>query len=170
MEKRIDLVLEEHGVLQYVRGKVPQLNKDDREGKANFRKGEVKAQRILFESLKDHLIPFVSELDTLKEVYDTLVNLYSINNVGQNISSRNQLCDTKMSKDEPVASYLMKIAHIRDQLQSIGEVVYEFELITTTINWPLELWDAFAIGICARKDTQVLKNYGPLVLRSNLGL
>lgn len=58
-KKRIDLVLEEHEVLKYVQGKVP---KPDDDVKAGFRKGEVKAQRILFESIKDHLIPFVSEL------------------------------------------------------------------------------------------------------------
>lgn len=41
----IDLVLEEHDFLQYVKGHISQP-KDD-EGKAKFRKGEVKDQRII---------------------------------------------------------------------------------------------------------------------------
>lgn len=107
-KKSIDLVLEEYLISQYVQGKVSKpCDDDDNDVKARFRKGEVKAQRIFFESLKDNLIPFILELATLKEVYDTLVNLFLINNIGQNISLRNQLNNAKMSIDEPVTSYFM---------------------------------------------------------------
>lgn len=43
---------------------------------------EIKAKRILVESIKYHLIPFVYELKTLKEMYDTLVGLYVVNYIG----------------------------------------------------------------------------------------
>lgn len=35
----------------------------------------------------------------------------------------------------------------------MGEIIYKNELITTTLNGLTNLWDSFAVGICARKDT-----------------
>jgi hypothetical protein len=53
---------------------------EDEEAKANFKKNEVKAKRILTDSIKDHLIPNVSELKTAKEMFDALTRLYESKN------------------------------------------------------------------------------------------
>jgi hypothetical protein len=42
------------------------------DAKAKFKKNEIKAKRILTDSIKDHLIPNVSELKTPKELFDAL--------------------------------------------------------------------------------------------------
>lgn len=122
-KKRLDFVLEEHNVLQYVKGQISQL--EDNDGKYKFIKGEAKAQIILFESLKDNLIPIVLELTTSKEVYDKLVNIYTINNTGQRISLWNKIPDVRMNKGESMVSFFMKITHIRDQLEGMCELVAE---------------------------------------------
>ena len=41
-------------------------------------KGEIRAQRILIESIKDSLIPYVSKLTNAKEIYNTLVELFFV--------------------------------------------------------------------------------------------
>ena len=38
-----------------------------------YKKGEVRAQRIIVESIKDHLVPFIADLKTCKAMYDKLV-------------------------------------------------------------------------------------------------
>jgi hypothetical protein len=42
---------------------------EDEEAKAKFKKNEVKAKRILADSIKDHLIANVSELKTPNEMF-----------------------------------------------------------------------------------------------------
>lgn len=95
-------------------------------------------------------------MTTSKEVYDKLANLYTIDNTGQKISLRNQLRDVRMDKGELVASFFMEVTEIRDQLQGMGELVIESEMVTTTINGLPDLWDGFVGVICARKDTPSL--------------
>jgi len=71
-------VLIENEVMDYGLGKVAELEKDKNQEWAKYTKGEFRAQRILIESIKDHLIPFVAYLSTSKAIYDKLVKLYSV--------------------------------------------------------------------------------------------
>ena len=57
---RIQLILEENELLDHVKKMLPEP--EDEEAKAKFRKNEVKAKRILRDSINDHQIPNVSEL------------------------------------------------------------------------------------------------------------
>ena len=56
------------------------------------------AQTILIESIKDPLIPYVSKLETSKEIYNKLVELFSISTTREVISLRQELYKMKISK------------------------------------------------------------------------
>ena len=45
-------------------------------GRTNFKKNQAKAKHIIFDSLKDNIMPVVAPLKTAKECFDTLTNLY----------------------------------------------------------------------------------------------
>ena len=77
-KKIIDLILKEQEVMKYVLGEITKLGKDKSQELAKYKKGEVRAQRIIVESIKDSLVPFVANLKTSKAMYDKLVNLYSV--------------------------------------------------------------------------------------------
>jgi len=51
-------------------------------------KGDLRAQRILIESINDSLIPYVSKLESSKEIYDKLVELFSVSTAEEVISLR----------------------------------------------------------------------------------
>lgn len=52
-----------------------------------------------------------------------------------------------------MTSYLLKVSQLRDQLQGLGEVVSNYELITRILNaLPLE-WSSFVTSIYSRIDT-----------------
>jgi hypothetical protein len=51
-------------------------------------------------TVKDHLIPYISNLDSSKQMYDALTNLFAVRNIGQVMSLKNELRDTKMTKDD----------------------------------------------------------------------
>ena len=78
----------------YINEKVP-VPKGD-EAKALHKKKLVMEKRIIFDSIKDHLIPQVSSLKTPKSMFDVLTKLFEGKNINQKMTLRNQL------KTEPV--------------------------------------------------------------------
>lgn len=69
--------------MEYILGEVVVLDKENIQDLAKNKKGEVRAQRIMVESNKDHIVPFVSNLNTSKAMYGKLIKLYSISTQGQ---------------------------------------------------------------------------------------
>jgi hypothetical protein len=63
-KNRVLLILEENDLLDHVNQVLREPKKED--AKEKFKKNEIKAKRILTDSIKDHLIPNVSELKTPK--------------------------------------------------------------------------------------------------------
>ena len=123
----------------------------DEEANAKFKRNEVKAKRILTNSIKDHLIPNVSELKTSKEMFDALTKLYESKYTSQKLTLRHQLRNVTMNKSETVSNYFMRILQIKYQLAAIGDSKDDVELATTTLNGFLSSWNPFVQGICGRK-------------------
>jgi hypothetical protein len=87
---------------------------------------------IIVDFVKDHLIPYTSHLDSSKKMYDALTNLFSAKNIGKVMTLKNELHDTKMSKDDTITSYFGRISQLRDQLQAIEEAIPEKEVVNIT--------------------------------------
>jgi len=64
------LILEENELLDHVKQVLSELEEED--AKEKHKKNEIKAKRILVDSIKDHLIPSLLELKTPKEMFDAL--------------------------------------------------------------------------------------------------
>ena len=62
------------------------------------------------DSIKDHLIPYISHIDSSKKMYNALTNLFSIRNIGQVMSLKNELCDMKMNDDDKITLYFVIIS------------------------------------------------------------
>jgi hypothetical protein len=117
-----------------------------------FKDSDINATSIIVDSIKDHLIPYISHLDSSKKMYDALTNLFSVRNIGQVMSLKNELCDMKMNDDGSRTSYFVRIAQLRDELQSIEEIISEKELVNIVLNGLPKTWDAFAASMNTRKD------------------
>ena len=104
-------------------------------------KKEVNANRVLLDSMKDHLIPHISEKKTTKDMYNALVGLYQSMNANPKLILRHKLRFVEMSKSDRVASYLMRITQICDQLVAIGEAVDDIELVNVALNSFPESWE-----------------------------
>jgi hypothetical protein len=109
-----------------------------------FKDNDINSMSIIVDSVKDHLIPYFSHLDSSKKMYDALTNLFSVRNIGQLISLENGLCDMKMNDDDNITSYLVRIYQLRDQLQDIEEIISEKELVNIVLNGIPKTWDAFS--------------------------
>jgi hypothetical protein len=112
---------------------------------------------IIVDSVKDHLIPYISHLDSSKNMYNALTNLFSVRNIGQVMSLKNELRDTKMTKDDTIASYFVSISQLRDQLQAIEEAIPEKEVVNIALNGLSRSRDAFAASMNTRKEFPTLE-------------
>ena len=78
----------EDEVMDYIEGSTVQPSKEDAPAHAKYMKGEIRAQRIPIESIKNSLIPYVSKLKSAKDIYEKLVELFYVSIIGETISLR----------------------------------------------------------------------------------
>jgi hypothetical protein len=157
---RIDLILSKNKVLDIVKGKIvkPEFKEGEEKEPQNvaamekFKDVDINAMSIIVDSIKDHLIPYISHLDSSKKMYDALTNLFSVRNIGQVMSLKNELRDMKMNNDDSITSYFVRISQLRDQLQAIEEITSEKELVNIVLNGFPKTWDAFAASMNTRKE------------------
>jgi hypothetical protein len=122
-----------------------------------FKENDINAMSIIVNFVKDHLIPYISNIDPSKKMYDALTNLFAVKNTGQVMSLKNELRDTKMTKDDTIASYFVRISQLRYQLQDIEEVILENEIVNIVLNGLSRSWDAFFASMNRRKKFPTLE-------------
>jgi len=62
-------------------------------------------------------------LEKPKEIYDKFVELFYVSTAREVTSLRTELYKMKVSKEEGITSYLMRVSQIRDQLQELWEIM-----------------------------------------------
>jgi hypothetical protein len=114
---RIDLILAKNKVLDIVKGKIVKLEFEEGKEKElqnvatmeKFKDVDINAMSIIVDSIKYHLIPYISHLNSSKKMYDALTNLFSVRDIGQVMSLKNELHDMKMNEDDNITSYFVRI-------------------------------------------------------------
>lgn len=75
-----------------------------------------------------------------------------VTTIGEVISLRTELYKMKVSKEEEITSYLMRVSQIRDQLQESGEIMSDKEMITVVFNALLAEWGNIVSSIYGKKE------------------
>ena len=86
------------------------------------------------DSVRDRLVPQISEKTTARRMFKTLKKLFEHSSINVTLTLRNQLSNMKMTNSEDIASYLMRITELRDELKSSGDNLEEKDLVMTTLN------------------------------------
>ena len=105
---RISVVLEENELGSYINEEVPVPERD--EAKALHKKKLLMKNRIIADSIKDHLIPQVSSLKTPKAMFDSLTKLFKGKNINKKMTLRNQLKNVKIQNAETIQSYFTRVS------------------------------------------------------------
>eukprot|EP00253_Pinus_taeda_P015802 PITA_15802 len=151
----LDLTLEEQEVLDHVRGGIAEPPSNAFVAARNkWTKGEVKAKKIIQDSIDKHLVAYISDLDTSKEIYDRLVNLFKFNDANQVLLLRNKLKEIKKGKAESMQAYFLRITWIKNDLLSIGEIIIDREMALSTLGALPSEWYVF-------RTTLLNNNAGP---------
>ena len=104
--RRIDIVLKVNEVIGHVHGKVSKPSEE--QALSEYMERDLKAQKVLKESIKDPLVSYVAELVTSKEIYGNLIELFSKSTIEKIISLRFDLYKLKLSKDEGISMKISK--------------------------------------------------------------
>lgn len=72
-------------------------------------------KQVIFHSVKDHLIPHISEKTTCKDMFDALVTLYQSENIHQKMLLWNKLRSTEVSKTNIVTTFSMKVIELHEK-------------------------------------------------------
>ena len=97
---RISLVLEENDLDTYISGEVL-VPKGD-EAKSLHKNKLVKAKNIIYDSIKDHLIPHVSSLKTPKYMFGSFTKIFEGKNINLKKTLRNHLKNVKIQNVETI--------------------------------------------------------------------
>ena len=109
---RIMLIMREHDLDKYVKEEV--LTPEEEEAKSKHNKDVVRAMRIIANSIKDHLIPQVSSLDSPKDMFDALTRMFEGRNINRKMTLRQQLKNAKMLEQESMHSYFSRVSQIKE--------------------------------------------------------
>jgi hypothetical protein len=102
---------------------------DDVADKEKHQKDTIRAKRIITDSIKDHLITYVSSNKTLKEIFDALNRLYEGKNINWKMNLRTRLKNTRMQRGESIQEYFSRISEFKEQLEDTRDTIDEDKLI-----------------------------------------
>ena len=94
-------------------------------------------------------MPYVSKLETAKEIYEKLVELFFVSTAREAISLRQELYKMKLSREEGITSYFMRISEIRDQLHELAK---DSEMTIVVLNDLPEEWGNFTSNLYGKKE------------------
>jgi hypothetical protein len=109
---RIGLILEENDLAKFIKENVSEPEED--EAKEKYKKDMIRVERIIVDSIKDHLIPQVSSKNTPKDMFDALTRMYEGKNINRKMNMRTQLKNTKMQKGETIQDYFSRFLNSRN--------------------------------------------------------
>ena len=104
---RITIVLKEFRFCSFINSFMTKPT--DKDELVEFEALEARAQRIILDGVKDHLIPHLAEKKTAKDMWDTLTKLFEAKNEIRKMALKDKLHSIKMKSDEGVASYLTHV-------------------------------------------------------------
>ena len=124
------------------------------------------AKRIIANSIKDNLIPQVSSRETPKEVFDSLSGLFEGRNINRKMTLRNQLKSVRAQKSKTMQYYFTRVAQIKDQLESIDDMVEEVDIVMKNLNGLPRYWGSlYPRNLLKKKTNQIREVMGRMCPR-----
>ena len=117
-------------------------------GRLAYKRKQGKARRVIYDFVKEELMPNITSLKTAKECYDTLVNLYEKKAPSQKRVLKKRPQTLKLNKDESIGSFFTKIKQVRDQLLDVGVTVDDDDLVQTVVEGLPGSWETFMASVC----------------------
>jgi hypothetical protein len=116
--------------------------------------------------VKDHLIPHLVEKPTAQVMWDTLKNLFEARNENRKMALKDKLHEVRMTKEENVATYLTRLAQLKDELAVVGKVNFDSEMVRITLKGFTKEWEVFVKCVVGREKLPTEVDYRMALPRS----
>jgi hypothetical protein len=147
---RIMNILEENDLEEFISREIEEPTTNT--ARATYKRKQTKDKRIIFDSIKDNMMPIIGHLRTAKDCFDALANFYEKKAPTQKRILKKQLRTLKMGKDDTVATFFSKIAQTKDQLIAIRVPVDDDDLVLTAFDGLLDAWGVFLAFVNGRES------------------
>jgi hypothetical protein len=104
---RLQVTLEENDLINEVTKNLPDTTTD--EEKEIRREEDVRARKIIIYSVRDHLLPRISNMKTTYEMHEAWKDMFESDNNLKALTLKGQLQSTTMTKGDTIATFFMKI-------------------------------------------------------------
>ena len=139
------LALEEYDMKDFALKDVLMPKEEDQQ--ATWRRHDVKARKNLMDSVKSHLVFHIFKVETTKDMFDILKNLFERDSTCRSIALRIRCHTSKMKRSESVDSYFARVAKIKEQLGNVGEVIPNKEFSTYMLRGLPNAWESFVQSV-----------------------
>ena len=127
--------------------------------KSAFRKKQAKAKRLIFESIKNGMMPLLQPLATAKECVDALSRLFDTDAPSLKRTLKKQLHTIRMDKNEIVASFFSMISQLKEQLLAVGALTEEDDFVGAAIDRLPDSWSSFISSVCVRGQSPSFEGF-----------
>jgi hypothetical protein len=116
------------------------------------KKEDTKERKLIIYSVRDHLLPHISNPKTTYDMFEALKVMFESDNTLRALTLKSQLKSTKMMKGDIVVIFFMKISKIKEQLETIVEIMSDREIILITLHNLPKSWEPFLQSISGRES------------------
>jgi hypothetical protein len=127
---RMEAVLEDNGLKDYIDKYVPKPDVTDTANLDAWKKKVAKARRILLEGVRDHIVSSLHGNTTPHEMWKVLMDLFQNSSDHRKLVLKDKLRKIKMEKGDTIQKYLTKFVQCRDDLGSVGIIVFVDDLVS----------------------------------------
>jgi hypothetical protein len=78
-------------------------------------------------------LPRIANLKTTNDMCEVLKGMFESENTLRALTLKIQLQSTKMTKGDSIALLFMKLSRIKEQLETIGEIMSDREIVLTAL-------------------------------------
>ena len=140
---RMEVVLEDNGLEEFIDGNVPKPASSDAAGLDAWKKKVAKTRRILLEGVKDHIVSSLHGKATPFEIWKALIDLFQSSSDQRKLALKDKLGKIKMEKGDSIPKYLAKFVHCRDELGSVGITVDDEYLVSLALLRLPKSWHSY---------------------------
>ena len=102
-----------------------------------------KARRILLEGVRDHILSSLHGKSTPYAMWKALKDLFQSNKDHRKLALKDKLRKIKMEKGDNIPKYLTKFFQCRDELGSVGIIVFDDYLVSLALLGLPKSWHSY---------------------------
>jgi len=139
----MEAVLEDNGLKEFIDQEIPKPTTLDAHNLAEWNKCVVKVRWIILEGVRDHIVSSLHGKENSYAMWKTLMDLYQNYSDQGKLALKDKFRKIKMEKGETIPKYLTKFTQYFDELQSVGIMVVEDDMVSLALLGLPKSWHGY---------------------------